>query len=255
MPSKVLTLASEKEREEAERAIFQRWRRDTLAQTGAADLDCDLQGNPLPVQITTRYVGPPPPVVALDANGIPLRDPKTGDFVIAVPSDPKALLIDGVVEAMHGEVEPVALDAAAVYQVTGAAEVDPETGKVEVPIVIAEDGGKTADGKLIDGVPCKLVAIDVSAAVPWEPNNTGAKAEAIELAAEPAKRFGAFAARAPKPGVLATYRRAGILLASAGGAAAASIAVVHEHQALVGFAAASVAAVLAWIATKPKDQP
>jgi hypothetical protein len=103
MPNKKLTLATSAAADEMSDAIFRKWRADTLARTGRPELDCYLDGRPLPVQITKRYAEAPPAVYARDANGAPKRD-KDGALIVLVPRDPKALLIDDTVIAMQGAV-------------------------------------------------------------------------------------------------------------------------------------------------------
>ncbi len=99
---KILTLATEQDAQDMAAAIFARRKADLLAQ-GFAAVDCYLDGRPCPVQTTTSHASSPPPVLDIDpVTGEPRRDLRTGAFIVLTPSDPKALLIDDVAEAMHG---------------------------------------------------------------------------------------------------------------------------------------------------------
>jgi hypothetical protein len=154
MTDKIITLATEKDALQLRAAIFEKWKADELERRGDTVLDRDGLGRPLDPQVTTEYVGAPAPALPNGwTPGDPVPDP-----------DLKTVVVDAVVEAMHGEVVPVPLAADVAYAVAVVdgkpAPVDDVDGKQQQAIVIGKEAGV-----LIDGVPHELFVIDVSAAV------------------------------------------------------------------------------------------
>jgi hypothetical protein len=105
MTDKIITLATEEDALQLRRAIFERWKADELKRRGDTVLDRDRLGRALVPQVTTEYVGTPPPV--LPANWTP------GDPMPV--SDKKTVVVNATVEAMQGakvtvDGKPVTID-------------------------------------------------------------------------------------------------------------------------------------------------